>query len=149
MHYDSILGYTGDSPGVQRSMTPQSTDAAARQALEEQKHGDEFNPKPNPDIEALVSRLNELELEETNLSLKLYGPSNWYESHGEPYKGPPYLEKERLHREMNALDQEIWSIKAQLREFVDGMASLGMDGYGPFGGTAAQVIVPDITAVAS
>lgn len=144
--YDSILGYTGDSPGVQRNMTPQSTDAAARQALEEQQYGDEFNPKPNPDIEALVARLNELETEQTNLSLQLYGPSNWYESHGEPYKGPPYLEKERIHREIDRIDNEIWAIKAQLREVVDGMANLGMDNYGPYAGTAAQIISPDSTA---
>ena len=137
-HYDSILGYQGDSPGVQRNLTPQSTDAAARQALEEQKAGDEFRPKDNPDVEALVARLNELEIENSNICLKLYGPPNYYSTHDKPYTGPPYLEKERLQRQMNAVDAEIWSIKAQLREYVDAMG-LDTDGGGPYEGNARLI----------
>ena len=142
MAYGGILSYgnDGESPGVQRNLTPQNTEGAAAQALVPQQYGDEFKPQPNPDIETLVARLNEVELEKSRLCQKLYGPMNWYEEHSEPYKGPPYLERERLNREMNRLDEECYSIKAQLRQLVD--AFLSSDGGEPYTGNA-KVISPD------
>ena len=144
--YGSILSYgnDGDSPGVQRVLTEQSTTQAAKQAITEQKHGDEFNQPENPDIQSLVDRLNEVEAEKSRLSVKLYGQPNYYQSHSEPYKGPPYLMREQLNRQMNRLDQESWAIRAQLREIVDGMsANLGLDESNkPYTGDA-KVISPD------
>lgn len=136
-----ILSYgnSGESPGVQRNLTPQSTDAAAEQAVTLQQFGDEFKPQTSPDVQALVNRLNELEVEQTNICSTLYGPANWWKTHNEPYKGPSWLERERLKRQEDAIDHEIWSIKAQLREYVDAMG-YATDAGKQFGGTAEKVI---------
>ena len=148
--YDGgILSYgnDGETPGVRRLLIPQSTDAAAEEALKEQKHGDEFKQQPSPDINALVARLNELELEKSRICVKLYGPMDWYEQHGEPYKGPPYLQREVLNYQLAGLDQECWAIKSQLRELIAAFVEDPTDDYGglnegPYTGNA-RVIASD------
>lgn len=142
MSYGSIIGYgSGESPGVQRNLTPQSTDAAAKQAITPQEPGTEFKPQTHPDVEALVSRLNELETESSNICGKLYGPPNYYATHNKPYTGPPWLERERLQRQIDVIDHEIWSIKAQLREYVDA-EGLTTDAGTPFTGEARVIPAP-------
>lgn len=126
-----------DTPAVQELFAPQSTDAAARQALQEQKFGDEFKPQTSPDVEALVARLNELETEQTNLCMQLYGPPNAYMA-STPYKGPPYLERIRVQRRLNDVEDEICDIKAELMQYVDA-AGLNIESGSPFMGST-QVI---------
>lgn len=111
-----LSGNTNDDAGVQRLHTPQSTDAAAAQAIAEQQPGDEFKPYTPPDIQALTVRLNELETECTSLYARLYGPPDKYD-----YKQPPYMERENLHKEIAKVDEEKDSILYQLREYVDAM----------------------------
>lgn len=103
-----MLSYYGDipeTPAVEYLVTPQSTDEAARQATEPQSYGDEFKPKPNPDIKALVGRLTELEAECTQLYDKLYM--------GET---PTYMEREDLHARIRVADREKAAICAQLSQ---------------------------------
>lgn len=130
---------TPDSPGVTKLTSPQSTDAAARQALEEQQHGDEFKPQSNPDIEAKVARLNELETEQTNLCLQLYGPTNHYVTSSTPYKGPPYLERLRVERQLRHVEDEICDIRRDLFQYVEAMG-LNNESGSPFMGTAQRVV---------
>lgn len=118
-----------DTPGVQRIHGEQDTEPATRQALEEQKHGDEFNPKPVPDVEMLAARLTELEEEQIGISHKLYG--NFLKSGGD-FKRPPWLEREKLDMQMAKIDEEISSIKGQLRQHLIAMG-FGDPGS-PFGG---------------
>ena len=130
---------TPDSPGVTKLTSPQSTDAAARQALEEQQHGDEFKPQTNPDVEAKVARLNELETEQTNLCLQLYGPSNYYMTADRPYKGPPYLERVRVERQLRVVEDEMSDIKRDLFQYVEAMG-LNLEVGSAFAGTAQRII---------
>ena len=138
MHsYGYILDANGTSPGVQRLYAPQSTDAAARQATQEQQFGDEFKPQENPDVESLIAELNRLETECSNLCMQLYGPPNQYMT-GKPYEGPPYLERERIHRRLNECEDRCAGIKAQLREIVDA-GGLHNEIGGPYTGNARVI----------
>jgi len=137
-YYDSILGSYGATPGVEPTFGIQDTTAAAKQALQEQQHGDEFKPQEFPDTEALVKLLNELELKCTNLTLQLYGPPNQYMK-GTPYKGPPYLEKERLSRELREVESQKSRIQVVLRQFVEA-TGLATDEGKPFVNPAVKVI---------
>lgn len=102
--------YDSGSPGVETLITPQSTEAAARQAVEEQKFGDEFNPKPNPDIEALMAKMNELEKECSAICAKLYGESY-----------PTWQEREELHDRLNKVESMKSGIQGQLSVIYEGM----------------------------
>src|SRR3990167_6108392 len=135
--YDSILGSHGVTPGVEPTFGIQDTSAAARQAVQEQQHGDEFKQQEFPDTEALVKLLNELELKCTNLCMQLYGPPNQYMK-GTPYKGPPYLERERVSRELDKVEQQKRQIQVVLRQFVDAMG-LATDEGKPYTGEAKVI----------
>ena len=120
---------------------PQNTDAAADAALKEQQGDEIFKSQEAPDAQRLVDRLNEIQEECSVLQAKLWGPPGWYQKHTEAYKGPPYLERERLQKQLDVLDSESWSIKAQLRETLSA-ADVGVDesGGGQFKGSAVKVI---------
>jgi len=143
-HYYGGLDAYGNkgTQGIQDNRNlPQNTDAAADAALKEQDGEEIFKSQEAPDAQRLVDRLNEITEEVSVLQAKLWGPPGYYERHEEAYKGPPYLERERLQKKMDALDSESWSIKAQLREILDA-AGTGVDesGGGQFKGTATKVI---------
>lgn len=133
-YYGSILDANGTSPGVQRLHSPQSTEAAATQAVQEQAHGDEFKPQESPDVAVLVARLNELQAKNSVLWTELCGPPNSF-MQSKPYTGPPYLERERKQLEIDQNDREIASIQMQLREIVEA-AGLNVESGSPFAGTA-------------
>lgn len=130
------------SPGVTPIFNGQNTDAAAAEALKEQAPGSEFNPQTSPDLQALTDRLNDLEAEATRLQGVLWGPPGYHMTHNTPYKGPPWLEKERLQRQLDKVDQECYAIKAQMREIVDA-TGFNTETGSQFSGTAAKVILPD------
>ena len=104
--------YYGDQPrsaGVQY-VPDQTTDAAARQAVEPQAHGDEFKPKPNPDRESIISRLETIETDRTELHNKLYMG-----------KSPTYLERETIHSRLRVLDKECYALRALLSQIDEAM----------------------------
>lgn len=102
---------------------PQATDIAAQQAITEQQPGDEFKAHESPDAQMLVNELNEVENEVSVLWAKLYGPPNaWMSS--TPYKGPPYLEKERINIEISKLDTRAMQIKRELNVIAAQMGPL-------------------------
>lgn len=111
-------GYFGES-SLDDSVKPifgkQDTSVAAKQAVQEQAPGDEFHPLPNPEIEMLVTRLNELENDQRGLSAQLYGPPGHYDT----FKGPPYMQRAMLQEKMGDLDTEICRIKAWLSAHID------------------------------
>ena len=114
----SIFDSYGQQSGVS-PIYPQDTSVAARQAVQEQKPGDEFNPLPQPDMEMLVKRLNMLRNQQTSMCSRLYGPPNYYSKHDEPYKGPPYLQREMLREELHDVEVEMSAIENQLRALID------------------------------
>lgn len=92
----------------------QNLDGVAEEALREQAHGDEFKPYTSIEVEKNVKRLNELDTEIAALNAKIYGSmKDWANG---PYKGPPYLERERLSIQLATLEHECYQIKAYLRE---------------------------------
>lgn len=108
MYFDSSPPSSGVQP-----VPAQSTDEAARQALEPQKHGDEFKPKESPDIKALISRLNELEAECTQICDKLYmmapGGSKL-----------TWVEREKYRERLNEVEREKGGIQGLLKSIYDG-----------------------------
>ena len=129
--------YGGDqtSPGVEKQLLPQNTDAAARQASAEQAGEDIFKPQDSPDVDALVARLNELEEECNQAQMKLWGPPHSMDA---SYKGPPYMERERLQRKLDALYEEKSSIQAQLRTILDA-TNFDAEPAGPYVGNAKVI----------
>ena len=113
----SLYSSDDGSPGVQRLVAPQDTSEAARQAVEPQAHGDEFHPKPNPDIKMLLARLTEVERESTEICNQLYMPMK----NGVMYPPLTYMQREELHERQNSLDAERSAICAQLKEIYEAM----------------------------
>lgn len=105
--------YYGDrSQGVETFSMPQDTDPAAAQALEEQKPGDEFNPKPNPNIAAMLKRINELDKQASAICDKM-----WMRP---PGRAPlTYEEREDLEEELRGVDRERNGIRAELHKIYD------------------------------
>ena len=148
-HYNGIYSSGGREVGVERHNAPQDTSGAAKQALQEQPPGSEFDQQEHPDIEKLVERLNEIREECSNLNVQLYGPPNWYMTHNKPYEGPAYLLRERIRRHLDPLYAEEESIQTTLREIIDAYGVVPVDETGgPFSGTAAKVVSPDKTFAA-
>lgn len=92
---------------------PQATDIAAQQAITPQEHGDEFKVHVSPDAQMLVDELNQIENEVSALWARLYGPPGAWMT-GKEYKGPPYLEKERINIAITKLDARATQIKRDL-----------------------------------
>ena len=126
--------------GIQdNSRLPQDTSTAAAAAVKEQESADIFKPQQPPDMARLVARLNDIREECSVLSAKLYGPM--YPSHGsQPYKGPPYLERERLRGQLDELYEEESSIQFQLREMLDATTAQSAEVGKEFSGTATEII---------
>ena len=103
-----------------------STEAAARQALEPQVYGDEFKPKPHPDIGALVKRIKEIDKRCTEICDKLYMGQT-----------PDWDVQEDLRKEMRNLDVEKAGIMGQLSELYT--AYEPGEGGGPLTGNARVI----------
>lgn len=102
-----------NASGVNPILAPQSTEAAAAQATEVQSGGDEFTPKPNPDVVELLKQLKVIEKECTSICDKLYmakTPLTWEE-------------REDLHEELEVADKKKWAIQAQLNDIYDASES--------------------------
>lgn len=118
------------SGGATPTLTPQDTDAAARQALEPQSYGDEFRPKQHPDIDALTKRYDELEKECTSYCDRLYmskSPLTW-------------REQEDIHEELRKAESEKGQIAAELRRLYEPTNDRDDDdGTKPFTGQAEVI----------
>jgi hypothetical protein len=127
-------GFSEPSGGVTPTLAPQDTDAAARQAVEPQAFGDEFRPKPHPDIDNLTTRYDELERECSSLCDKLYMRK--------PGSAPlTWSEQEDIHDRLRKCDFEKGQIGAELRRLWESSPQDKDEGDGtqPFKGDA-QVI---------
>lgn len=114
------MSYLSDVPafaaqadlGVQRIFGEQSTDAAAAQAIQEQKPGSEFNPPSNPDIVALTARCKVLDKLCTSLCDKLYMRA--------PGAAPlTWEEREDINDQLDAAERERSYIQLQLSEIYE------------------------------
>lgn len=117
MVFFDYYGSLRPTSGVEYLYEQQDTSGAAKQAVQEQQFGDEFHPLPDPEIDRLTSRLNELITKQTEMCTKLYGSRSQQMSGS--YKGPPYMQREMLQHELNECEQEISSIKRRLHEIMD------------------------------
>lgn len=124
--------FAESSGGVTPTLVPQDTDAAARQALEPQSYGDEFRPKPHPDIDRLTTEFDALERECTALCDKLY-------THGSPPL--TWREQEDLHDKLRACETDKGRIAAELRRLWEASPQDKDEGDGttPFTGTAEVI----------
>ena len=116
--------FAESSGGVTPTLAPQDTDAAARQALEPQSYGDEFRPKPHPDIDNLTRRFDELERLCTEICDKLYmakTPLTW-------------RERESLGDELRSYEWEKGQLAAELRRLWESSPQDNEKAGGPFTG---------------
>ena len=98
----SPMGDTRQGSGVM-PVSPQDTSTAAAQAKQNQEPGSEFNPLPNPDVEKLTKRLDELEKLCTSYYDKMWNT-----------KSITWKERDELHEQINAVDVERAGIRTQL-----------------------------------
>jgi len=97
--------------------TPNQTDAAAKLAITEQQQGDEFKPQPRPEAESLLKELSEIEYAASSIYAEMYQPMQV----GGTYKGPDYLQRERMVMEIDKLESRARLIKHEL----NGIAQMG------------------------
>lgn len=95
-------------------MINQDTSYVAAEATTEQQHGDEFKEYTPALIEKLVDELQELETECSNLYQKLWGQPTGMPS---TYKGPPYMEREKLKRQIALVEKRKDEVKSQLGNY--------------------------------
>ena len=89
---------------------PNNTDGAAAQAIAEQQHGDEFNPAPSPNAVLLLKELQELEEKASQIYSQMFQPMQGKGA----YKGPDYLQRERMQLEMAQLESRAMNIRHEL-----------------------------------
>ncbi len=101
-----MVYYYGEREGTGvLPVAPQDTSVAAAQAKQNQEPGSEFNPLPNPDIEKLVKRLDELD--------KLC--TSYYDKKWNGHQSLTWKDNNELDEKINAVDAERSGIRTQLR----------------------------------
>lgn len=119
-YFGTIMGYRPQTGGLtQLQEGAPSFDGVAERALSEQEHGSEGTPQEDPVLDKLVDRLNAVQDELSDLSAKIWGPPGYWKTHDTEFKGPAWLERERLHAQIRQLEEEEWSLKGQIRELAE------------------------------